>query len=77
VLPDAPAEAVPAARRRRSVVVYPLRRLEAPVLERAALPAGFRARGPLIVEEEQSTTVVLDGQELRVGPLGVLEVVRA
>jgi N-methylhydantoinase A len=77
VLPDAPGDAVPAARRHRSIVTYPLRRLEAAVLDRDGLPAGFTARGPLIVSEDQATTVVLDGQEVRVGPLGVLEVVRA
>jgi N-methylhydantoinase A/oxoprolinase/acetone carboxylase beta subunit len=76
VLPGAPATAARAGERRRTVVSYPARRLDAAILRREALRAGFVARGPLIVEEDQATTVVLAGQELRVGRLGVLEVVR-
>ena len=47
---------------------------EARVLRRPSLPAGFRADGPLVVEEDHATTVVPPGARLRVDPLGLLEI---
>lgn len=47
---------------------------EAHVLPRATLPVGFQAEGPLIVEEEQATTVVPPHATLRVDRLGLLEI---
>jgi N-methylhydantoinase A/oxoprolinase/acetone carboxylase beta subunit len=43
-----------------------------PVYQRAELPAGFTAPGPAIVEEAESTTIVLPGWSLRVDPTGCL-----
>jgi len=45
---------------------------DTPVFARASLPAGFALRGPAIVEEFGSTTVVFPGQELTVDPHGIL-----
>jgi N-methylhydantoinase A len=74
-LPEAPRRGFVAARR-RSVTAYPDQRLDTAVYDRAALGAGFQAAGPLIVEEPQATTVVFAGQQLRVGRLASLEIVR-
>jgi N-methylhydantoinase A len=45
---------------------------DTPVFDRASLPAGGRARGPAIVEEFGSTTVVFPGQTVEVDPHGIL-----
>lgn len=47
---------------------------EAHVLPRATLPVGFEADGPVIVEEDQATTLVPPGGHLRVDPLGLLDI---
>ena len=47
---------------------------EAHVLSRATLPVGFTADGPLVVGEEQATTLVPPGASLRVDPRGFLEI---
>jgi N-methylhydantoinase A len=49
---------------------------DTPVFARGSLPAGFTLRGPAIVEEFGSTTVVFPGQELTVDPHGIL-IIRA
>jgi N-methylhydantoinase A/oxoprolinase/acetone carboxylase beta subunit/N-methylhydantoinase B/oxoprolinase/acetone carboxylase alpha subunit/prolyl-tRNA editing enzyme YbaK/EbsC (Cys-tRNA(Pro) deacylase) len=46
--------------------------LATPVFRRDELPGGASLRGPAIVEELDSTTLVLPGQELRVRPDGIL-----
>ncbi|MFM9106452.1 MAG: hydantoinase/oxoprolinase family protein [Chloroflexota bacterium] len=48
--------------------------VETAILRREALPAGFRAAGPAIVEEVSSTTVVHPGQRLSVDEYGILTV---
>ena len=45
-----------------------------PIYRREDLAAGFRATGPLIVEEVSSTTVVAPGQRLEVGSSGVMTI---
>ncbi len=47
---------------------------EAHVLPRPTLPVGFEADGPLVVEEDQATTLVPPGCRLRVDPLGLLDI---
>ncbi len=47
---------------------------EAHVLPRSSLPVGFEAAGPLIIEEDQATTVVPPGATLRVDRLGLLDI---
>ena len=49
---------------------------ETPVYDRAVLPAGFSATGPLVVEEFGSTTVVFPDQSLSVDRHGILVVGR-
>ena len=49
-------------------------RHEADIYERDALPAGFEADGPLVVEEPSSTTIVHPGQRLWVDRLGFLHI---
>jgi N-methylhydantoinase A len=44
------------------------------VFRRDRLPVDFAARGPLIIEEESSTTVVYPGQRLEVDTLGFLRI---
>ncbi|MCC6313786.1 MAG: hydantoinase/oxoprolinase family protein [Thermomicrobiales bacterium] len=44
------------------------------IVRRETLPVGFAAVGPLIVEEESSTTVVHPGQRLTVNPAGVMTI---
>jgi 5-oxoprolinase (ATP-hydrolysing) len=48
--------------------------VETPVYSRQALPAGVRIDGPAIVEERESTTVVLPGDRLEVDEAGNLRV---
>jgi N-methylhydantoinase A len=47
---------------------------ETPIYRRDDLPVGFKATGPLIVEEVSSTTVVHPGQRLVVGTAGVMTI---
>jgi N-methylhydantoinase A len=47
---------------------------EAKVFSRSTLPVGFRAEGPLIIEEDHATTVVPPAATLRVDALGLLEI---
>ncbi len=47
---------------------------EAHVLSRATLPVGFESDGPLVVEEDQATTLVPPGSHLRVDRLGLLDI---
>ncbi len=76
-LGEPPVRPHPPSLVRRSVVVHPGRRLRASILQRDELGAGFSAVGPLIVEEAQTTTVVLEHQRMAVGRLGCLEVTPA
>jgi N-methylhydantoinase A len=55
-------------------VAFPEGREDAVVYDRAALPAGFSAAGPAIVEEDHATTVVPPGGRLSVGAHGILAV---
>ena len=48
--------------------------VDAPVYSRRALPAGFAASGPAIIEEYGSTTVVLPKDRFRVGDLGEITI---
>ncbi|WP_062488546.1 hydantoinase/oxoprolinase family protein [Sulfolobus acidocaldarius] len=48
--------------------------VSADIYLREKLPKGFRAKGPVIVEEYSSTTLVKDGWELEVGKMGFMEV---
>ena len=48
--------------------------LDTPIYRRDALPAGFTATGPLIVEEVSSTTTVHPGQRLEVLATGVMTI---
>ena len=48
--------------------------IETPVRRRAALPAGFAAEGPLIVEEYGATTVIGPGDNCIVGELGEIRI---
>ncbi|MEM0375544.1 MAG: hypothetical protein QXP43_04450 [Nitrososphaerota archaeon] len=41
---------------------------EVPVYRRERLPRGFRAEGPALMDEYDSTTVVPDGWSFSVGP---------
>jgi N-methylhydantoinase A len=50
-------------------------RLPSAVYERSALPGGFRARGPALVREEATTTVIPPGHELTVDSGGNLVIV--
>jgi len=52
-------------------------RHEAIVFRRELLPPGFSAAGPLVVEEESSTTVVHPNQRLEVDRLGFLRIYEA
>ena len=49
-------------------------RLDTPVYQRHSLPEGFSSRGPAIIEEYGSTTVVGPDDHFRVGALGELRV---
>ena len=52
-------------------------RHEADIYDREALPAGYAAEGPLVVEEPSSTTIVHPGQRLWVDELGFLHIAEA
>jgi N-methylhydantoinase A/oxoprolinase/acetone carboxylase beta subunit len=47
---------------------------EAHVLPRRTLPVGFESEGPLVIEEDQATTLVPPGAHLRVDRLGLLDI---
>ncbi len=55
-------------------VVFPEGRETATAYARAALPVGFEADGPAVVEEDHATTVVPPGTRFRVDRHGVLAV---
>ncbi|MDA1297362.1 MAG: hydantoinase/oxoprolinase family protein [Chloroflexi bacterium] len=50
--------------------------VETPVFDRVRLPAGAKFNGPAIVEEKDSTTVVLPGWRAQVDPYGNLLITR-
>ena len=60
--------------RQRKVHFPGLGWVDAPVYSRRALPAGFAASGPAIIEEYGSTTVVLPKDRFRVGDLGEITI---
>ena len=49
-------------------------RVQAEVFDRYALPPGFAAPGPAIIEEYGSTTVVPPGDRFEIGPLGEIRI---
>ncbi len=49
-------------------------RVEAEVYERTALPIGFTAAGPAVIEEYGSTTLVQPGDHFEIGPLGEIRI---
>ncbi|MDA9451258.1 MULTISPECIES: hydantoinase/oxoprolinase family protein [unclassified Bradyrhizobium] len=55
---------------RRPVHLRPGGWIDAPVWRRDALPVGWTTRGPAVIEEYGSTTLVGDGDVATVGPLG-------
>jgi N-methylhydantoinase A len=61
---------------RREVSFFLSDDVEIPVLERDRLGVGYSMPGPVIVEEPQTTTVVLEGQRLEVTGNGDLLVKR-
>ena len=46
--------------------------VDTPVYRRTALPAGFAVTGPVIIEEAESTAIVLPGWSVRIHPNGSL-----
>ena len=71
---DEHRSAAAARKGRRMVDIGEDGRHEADIYERDALPAGFAAEGPLVVEEPSSTTIVHPGQRLWVDELGFLHI---
>ncbi|MBS1884344.1 MAG: hydantoinase/oxoprolinase family protein, partial [Actinobacteria bacterium] len=69
-LTDAPGEAAPA--RSRSVWLGGDGPSEVAVRRRSELAAGERVEGPVIIEEDDSTTVAFAGDSIVVDPSGVL-----
>ena len=67
VLPEAPKSGSTEPTTRRRVVMRD-DWVEAPVYRREGLPRGFRAEGPALIDEYNSTTVVPDGWTVSVGP---------
>lgn len=70
--PAPPRDVVPRADTR--AVLFDRGWEEAHVLSRPTLPVGFAADGPLVIEEEQATTLVPPGARVRVDPLGLLDI---
>ena len=66
-----------AARPPRSVNFGEAGQHETAIYERSLLPPGFKAMGPIIVEEATSTTIVLPGQRLSVDKYGFLRITEA
>lgn len=50
------------------------RRVETPVYRRSELPVGFAMKGPAIIEEYGSTTVIGPDDELEIGRLGEIRI---
>lgn len=48
--------------------------VDTPVRRRSALPSGFEAPGPLVIEEYSSTTIVAPGDKCVVGDLGEIRI---
>ena len=48
--------------------------IDTPVYDRGALPIGFKAEGPAVIEEYGSTTLVWPGDRFEVGELGEIRV---
>ncbi|MGI8972956.1 MAG: hydantoinase B/oxoprolinase family protein [Gaiella sp.] len=74
-LPELQPGSLPEPRGHRSVRFRESGTLVTPVYRREDLPAGAALLGPAIVEELDSTTLALPGQELRVLPNGILRIV--
>jgi N-methylhydantoinase A len=70
--PPAEGEPKPASFRK----VYFGEWVEAPVYRRENLPRGFKADGPVVIEERHSVTVVPPRWRVEVGKMGVLELRR-
>ncbi len=73
-LPELPHGALPAPRAVREIHFRRDGWLSSPVYRRGELPAGVAIEGPAIVEELDSTTLVLPGQSCSVLPTGILRV---
>ncbi len=73
-LSDAGRSAETADKGTRSVHFGEDGRHEARIFERDCLPAGFKAEGPVIVEEPSANVIVHPGQKLRVDELGFLRI---
>jgi N-methylhydantoinase A len=71
-LPAPPRDATPRADTR--AVLFDSGWEEAHVLPRRTLPVGFESEGPLVIEEDQATTLVPPGAHLRVDRLGLLDI---
>jgi N-methylhydantoinase A len=48
--------------------------IDCPIVQRQDLPAGFRAEGPMVIEEVVSTTLVHPGQRIAVDRVGVVRI---
>jgi N-methylhydantoinase A len=48
--------------------------VEADVFDRYALPLGFAASGPAVIEEYGSTTIVPPGDRFEIGTLGEIRI---
>jgi N-methylhydantoinase A len=68
----APGDTVIPARKTMRPVYFDGSFGDTAIYDRAALPPGCRVRGPAVIEEYGSTSVVFPGQTLRVDPHGVL-----
>jgi N-methylhydantoinase A len=70
-----PSEGDPRPRAHRSVYSLSAReRRETPIFTRETLPAGFKAKGSMIIEEFGSTSVIGPNEEIEVGALGEITV---
>jgi N-methylhydantoinase A len=49
--------------------------LDASIYERTALPVGFKAQGPALIEEYGSTTLIWPGDRFEIGKLGEIRIV--
>ena len=70
--PPPPRDVVPRAVTR--AVLFDRGWEEAQVLSRPTLPVGFAVDGPVVIEEDQATTLVPPGARVRVDPLGLLDI---
>jgi N-methylhydantoinase A len=67
ILPGVRKDDGPAQKAKRPIYSFEKRGfVEAPVFDRYALPVGFRAEGPMVVEERESTLIVSDHAVLHV-----------